>query len=90
MVTINRDKCVRCGICIEVCPRAVYGTDVEGYAILVNQNDCIECGACELNCKGYAIDVKAEGCGCLGFILKKRIRKLLGLKEPKSCCNITS
>ncbi|MEI7885532.1 MAG: mercury methylation ferredoxin HgcB [Clostridia bacterium] len=52
------EKCVGCGICVQVCPHAVFVLN-EGKADLVDLDKCMECGACELNCAFAAIKLKS-------------------------------
>jgi NAD-dependent dihydropyrimidine dehydrogenase PreA subunit len=85
MVVIAEENCIKCGVCLEVCPRGVFQLDTEGFSRVEQAIQCIECGACELNCRGDAINAKAEGCGCLTYILKKRFRGLLGRKQTSTC-----
>jgi NAD-dependent dihydropyrimidine dehydrogenase PreA subunit len=67
---LNEEKCNSCGMCVKVCPRAVF-TLSEGKAKIVNRDFCMECGACALNCPKMAISVKSGlGCGCATGIIE--------------------
>ncbi|MHA2140755.1 MAG: 4Fe-4S dicluster domain-containing protein [Candidatus Thorarchaeota archaeon] len=57
--------CNRCGICLEVCPFAVWELPEEGPAVIARPEDCTNCTACAKNCLGAAISVKNIGCGCV-------------------------
>lgn len=85
MVLLIKESCTKCGVCLEVCPHGVFQVDSEGYSRVEFASRCIECGACELNCRGDAIDAKAEGCGCLGYLLKKRFLGFLGRNQSAKC-----
>jgi NAD-dependent dihydropyrimidine dehydrogenase PreA subunit len=61
-LTINPDKCTGCGMCIDVCPHAVFTFNNKKASIL-NIDNCMECGACSQNCSFGAISVKS-GVGC--------------------------
>jgi NAD-dependent dihydropyrimidine dehydrogenase PreA subunit len=62
------DTCKNCGICLEVCPRAVFRR--EKAVVLVKDRDaCIECGACQRNCPFGAVQVRA-GVGCAQAVLQ--------------------
>ncbi|WP_240838331.1 4Fe-4S binding protein [Acidaminobacter sp. JC074] len=49
VVTIKLDssKCVKCGECVQVCPREVFKLSSE--LQIVKKDACIECGACQMN-----------------------------------------
>jgi NAD-dependent dihydropyrimidine dehydrogenase PreA subunit len=60
--------CSGCGMCVAVCPRAVFAMQGRR-AVLVDHGACLECGACALNCVPGAITVDA-GVGCAQAIIK--------------------
>jgi NAD-dependent dihydropyrimidine dehydrogenase PreA subunit len=51
---IDRDKCINCKICIDICPYEVFD-EKECRAEVVNPESCIECGECVRNCENDAI-----------------------------------
>jgi NAD-dependent dihydropyrimidine dehydrogenase PreA subunit len=63
----DRDLCTGCGMCVEVCPHAVFRLDTD-HALLADRDACIECGACMTNCEAGALQVRA-GVGCAAAIL---------------------
>ncbi len=64
---LDQDKCSGCGLCVEVCPQAVY--TLNGKVSLITDRDaCLECGACAQNCAPGAITVR-PGVGCAFAIL---------------------
>lgn len=75
---LAQDKCTGCGICIEVCPQAVFVVE-NRKASIADRDACIECGACAKNCAFSAISVKS-GAGCASAI----ISGLFNGGEP--CC----
>jgi len=56
-VQILTKLCKRCGICVELCPKKVFGTDDIGTPEIIHPEKCIQCLTCELLCPEYAIDV---------------------------------
>lgn len=83
VVTLGLDhkKCIGCGICLLVCPRAVLSL-TNGKIEIANRDACMECGACSRNCPVEAIDVRA-GVGCAAAV----INSMLGRKKA-TCCSI--
>lgn len=60
-IEINKDKCKKCGTCIEVCP-SYLKTDANGFP-QANDNSpfgCIQCGYCMMSCPHDAFEVKGE------------------------------
>ena len=53
---INKNKCIVCLCCIEVCPYEVFSEE-KGVIIVKFPEKCIECGECIRNCKEHAIQL---------------------------------
>jgi len=81
VVTLELDEgqCAGCGMCLIVCPHAVFGMN-NGLARIRCRDACIECGACARNCPTEAIRVRA-GVGCATAV----INAALG-RDSSSCC----
>ncbi len=74
----DRKRCVGCGMCVMVCPHAVFALQ-EDRAHVAARHRCMECGACMRNCPTGAITVETgEGC------VRSVINELLGIEGP--CC----
>ena len=54
----NEEKCVACGICIDVCPHEVFERLANGKVAIKDKDLCMECGACARNCPFNAVEVK--------------------------------
>ena len=44
-LNLNEEKCIGCGMCIEVCPHAVIGMNGSKHAWIQKRDACMECGA---------------------------------------------
>jgi NAD-dependent dihydropyrimidine dehydrogenase PreA subunit len=67
---LNQDNCNGCGMCVKVCPHAVFDI-FDGKARIINKDACMECGACQMNCAKKAIMVNSGmGCGCATGIIE--------------------
>jgi NAD-dependent dihydropyrimidine dehydrogenase PreA subunit len=75
------EKCTGCGVCIEVCPHAVFEVNSDGVRP-VNSERCMECGACSRNCEFGALSVKV-GVGCASAVITGLIRG----SEPTCDCS---
>ncbi|MBU5575259.1 MAG: 4Fe-4S binding protein [Candidatus Aenigmatarchaeota archaeon] len=52
---INKNKCLRCGACVSVCPKIAL--ELSEHGIENNKNLCNLCGICEKICPVGAIKV---------------------------------
>ncbi|MFC1868454.1 mercury methylation ferredoxin HgcB [Thermodesulfobacteriota bacterium] len=81
-LALDKEKCVKCGMCLIVCPHAVFSMN-EKHVYIKNRDACMECGACAQNCPYDAITVKS-GVGCAAAV----INSALGRKSSSCCCVI--
>ena len=77
---LDRDTCIGCGVCEDVCPHGVFVLD-EGRIRIAERDACMECGACSQNCPVNAIFVQS-GVGCAAAV----INSMLGRKGEECCC----
>jgi NAD-dependent dihydropyrimidine dehydrogenase PreA subunit len=54
---LDKNKCIGCGRCVEVCPHSVFEL-ADRKTVIVDLDSCMECGACARNCPVKALDVK--------------------------------
>jgi NAD-dependent dihydropyrimidine dehydrogenase PreA subunit len=79
---LNEEKCVGCGMCLMVCPHAVFSV-LNSHAQITDRDACMECGACARNCPSGAVNVQA-GVGCAAAV----INAAMGRKNSACCCVI--
>ncbi|MBU1003960.1 MAG: 4Fe-4S binding protein [Proteobacteria bacterium] len=58
-VTVDTDKCVGDGECVDVCPVEVYELQ-DGKAVPVNAEECLGCESCVEVCEADAIEIEEE------------------------------
>ncbi len=57
MIKIDRDKCIGCGVCVDVCPVDALSLDDDEKAV-VDEGLCTSCGMCISPCPTDAIETK--------------------------------
>lgn len=77
---LNAERCIGCGMCLVVCPHAVFSLS-NGTAEILHRDACMECGACSRNCPANAITVQA-GVGCAAAVINSK----LGRRNASCCC----
>jgi NAD-dependent dihydropyrimidine dehydrogenase PreA subunit len=75
----NPADCIGCGLCVDVCPHAVFRMNGR-VAKLDHLQGCMECGACQVNCPTNAITVES-GVGCASAMILAALRG----KEETTC-----
>ncbi len=82
---LDSTLCVNCGICLEVCPHAVFRRTENQKPVIHDRSLCMECGACAKNCPAEALSV-TSGVGCAYAI----ITGFLKGTEPDCSCGAGS
>ena len=59
-IRLNRSRCKKCGVCVELCPLQVFVNSDESYPDPVASDKCTRCKLCEMWCPDYAIEVEVE------------------------------
>ena len=69
VITINRDWCKCCDLCIELCPAGVFtrsenvGPQGRPEPLVTAPEKCVICRLCELSCPDIAITVREKSAG---------------------------
>ena len=71
-LALDDEKCTGCGMCLTVCPHAVFQIE-NGNARIADRDACMECGACALNCPDEALSVQS-GVGCAAAVITGVLR----------------
>lgn len=82
-LNLDQEKCTGCGMCLKVCPHAVFELS-GGKAHIVRKSFCMECGACEMNCADQALSVLSGMCGCATGIIEGFFKG--NSAENSECC----
>lgn len=86
-LSVNTERCIGCGMCIEVCPHDVFLIENRKVKI-IDKDACMECGACNKNCPVGAIEV-STGTGGLVPVLEEMITKSKAEKNSNNKGMIT-
>lgn len=54
---VSSARCVRCDVCIRVCPTDVFERGADGVPVVARQSDCQTCFMCEAYCPTDALYV---------------------------------
>ena len=58
-LTVDKNWCKGCGICVAFCPKNVLEIK-DGKVNIKDLDSCIQCGQCELRCPDFAIYLGGE------------------------------
>lgn len=84
-LVLDRELCIGCGICAEVCPHNLFRIG-GGKAEITDVDLCMECGACALNCPVKALAVDA-GVGCASGMINEWLASLrIKRGGDEGCC----
>ena len=78
LLTVNMEKCVKCGVCIKACPAGIVQWGELGFPEVSEKHAgrCIGCGQCVLNCPACANE--------LSFLKDSELARAEGLKLPSA------
>ncbi|GAB7388796.1 ferredoxin family protein [Bacillaceae bacterium] len=54
---VSRERCVKCNMCVRVCPTNVFDRSPDGVPVIARQEDCQTCYICEAYCPADALYV---------------------------------
>ena len=57
---VSEQRCIKCDICVRVCPTNVFDAAPDGPPVIARQHDCQTCFMCELYCPTDALFVAPE------------------------------
>ncbi|GAB2717933.1 4Fe-4S binding protein [Paenibacillus thermoaerophilus] len=57
---LSESKCIRCNLCVSVCPTDVFERKTGGVPVIARQSDCQTCFMCELYCPVDALYVAPD------------------------------
>jgi NAD-dependent dihydropyrimidine dehydrogenase PreA subunit len=57
---VSDARCIKCDICVRVCPTNVFDAVPDGHPVIARQEDCQTCFMCELYCPVDALFVAPE------------------------------
>ena len=83
-LSLDRGKCIGCGMCLDVCPHRIFVID-DRKARITDRDLCMECGACMMNCPVGAIEVE-KGVGCAYAVIRGKLKGT----EPDCGCGGSS
>ena len=64
---VSASRCIRCDICVRVCPADVFAKNTEGLPVIARQDDCQTCFLCEIYCPTDALYVAEVADGPTGI-----------------------
>lgn len=64
---VSESRCIRCDICVRVCPADVFQKDAAGLPVIARQDDCQTCFLCEIYCPTDALYVAEAADGPTGI-----------------------
>jgi NAD-dependent dihydropyrimidine dehydrogenase PreA subunit len=57
---LSETSCVRCNLCVDICPTRVFDAVAGGPPVIARQSDCQTCFMCELYCPADALYVAPQ------------------------------
>lgn len=59
-ILIDTEKCIGCGLCVEMCPEGGVLAMEDEISKVVNIDRCSGCRSCEVNCEYGAVKVQED------------------------------
>ena len=86
MITINEDKCIKCGLCLKDCMPSVIEFDENKIPYAANPHRCINCQHCLAVCPTGALTFKENNPDNSDKISEKEPEKILNLIKSRRSC----
>ncbi|MDR2300928.1 MAG: ferredoxin family protein [Deltaproteobacteria bacterium] len=70
-IDLNFEVCDGCGLCLEVCPEAIFDFGSKPNAkglrppVAARPNDCLGCLSCSMGCPNFCLEVKRSSVASL-------------------------
>jgi NAD-dependent dihydropyrimidine dehydrogenase PreA subunit len=64
---VSVERCIRCDICVRVCPSNVFAKAEDGLPVIARLDDCQTCYLCEIYCPTDALFVAERASGPTGI-----------------------
>lgn len=69
---IDKEKCIACGVCSDICPCDVIHLDQEDLPEVTYPEECWHCNACVLDCASEAIRLRVPLPAMMLYVDSKR------------------
>ena len=73
---IDKDKCIKCRKCTDICPIDIFETDTDGFPVIRYPFECWHCNACAIDCEKEAITLRIPLPASLLYIDPNEIKNL--------------
>jgi len=97
-LTLDKNKCVGCGVCMEICPREAIqvtrtpkaeGEKAKPPTVTVSEEKCHYCGMCEAICPFGALNIKVNGEHAISVIDTESFPQLIReIKVDETRCGL--
>jgi NAD-dependent dihydropyrimidine dehydrogenase PreA subunit len=76
---VSEERCIRCNLCVSVCPMNVFDRVPDQPPVIARQEDCQTCFMCEVYCPIDALYVDPEVQACAPHVIDEAALSKRGL-----------